>query len=89
MKDSTIQVICGPGKGKTASALGRGISALIHGKNVIMVQFLKGSMDSDNMEVLNVWNRNLNCSVLKNLLWFLISFLKRKKRKPGSISAMG
>ena len=52
MKNSTIQVICGPGKGKTASALGRGISALIHGKNVIMVQFLKGSMDSDNMEVL-------------------------------------
>lgn len=52
MKDSMIQVICGPGKGKTASALGRGVSALIRGKNVIMVQFLKGSMDSDNMEVL-------------------------------------
>ena len=52
MKENLIQVICGPGKGKTASALGRGISALIHGKNVIMVQFLKGSMDSDNMEVL-------------------------------------
>lgn len=45
-------MICGPGKGKTASALGRGVSALIRGKNVIMVQFLKGSMDSDNMEVL-------------------------------------
>ena len=41
MKDSMIQVICGPGKGKTASALGRGVSALIRGKNVIMVQFLK------------------------------------------------
>ena len=52
MKDSMIQVICGPGKGKTASAIGRGVSALIRGKNVIMVQFLKGSMDSDNMEVL-------------------------------------
>ncbi len=52
MKDSMIQVICGPGKGKTASALGRGVSALIRGKNVIMVQFLKGAMDSDNMEVL-------------------------------------
>ena len=52
MKDSMIQVICWPGKGKTASALGRGVSALIRGKNVIMVQFLKGSMDSDNMEVL-------------------------------------
>ena len=34
MKDSTIQVICGPGKGKTASALGRGISALIHGNDI-------------------------------------------------------
>ena len=62
MKNSTIQVICGPGKGKTASALGRGISALIHGKNVIMVQFLKGSMDSDNMEVLKRAKYFITCS---------------------------
>ena len=52
MKESMIQVICGPGKGKTASALGRGVTALLKGKTVIMVQFLKGSMDMDNMEII-------------------------------------
>ena len=26
MKENLIQVICGPGKGKTASALGRGVT---------------------------------------------------------------
>ena len=52
MKESMIQVICGPGKGKTTSAIGRGISALTKGSNVIMVQFLKGSLDMDNMEIL-------------------------------------
>ena len=45
MKENLIQVICGPGKGKTASALGRGVTALLKGKTVIMVQFLKGSLD--------------------------------------------
>ena len=52
MKESMIQVICGPGKGKSTSAMGRGISALAKGSNVIMVQFLKGSLDMDNMEIL-------------------------------------
>lgn len=52
MKESMIQVICGPGKGKTTSAIGRGISALTKGSDVIMVQFLKGSLDMDNMEIL-------------------------------------
>ena len=52
MKENLIQVICGPGKGKTASALGRGVTALLKGKTVIMVQFLKGSMDMDNMEII-------------------------------------
>ena len=36
MKENLIQVICGPGKGKTASALGRGVTALLKGKTVIM-----------------------------------------------------
>lgn len=52
MKESMVQVICGPGRGKTTGAIGRGISALTNGKNVIMVQFLKGSLDMDNMEIL-------------------------------------
>ena len=51
MKENLIQVICGPGKGKTASALGRGVTALLKGKTVIMVQFLKGSMETEGMEI--------------------------------------
>ena len=52
MKESMIQVICGSGRGKTTSAMGRGISALARGKCVIMVQSLKGALDSDNMEII-------------------------------------
>ena len=51
MKENLRQVICGPGKGKTASALGRGVTALLKGKTVIMVQFLKGSMETEGMEI--------------------------------------
>ena len=52
MKESMIQVICGPGRGKSTGALGRGISALNKGQSVIMVQFLKGSLDLQNAEVI-------------------------------------
>ena len=52
MKENLIQVICGPGKGKTASALGRGVTALLKGKTVIMVQFLKGSMETEGMGII-------------------------------------
>ena len=51
MKNNIIQVICGPGRGKTTAALGRGISALTQNKKTIMVQFLKGAIDPKNMEV--------------------------------------
>ena len=52
MNESLIQIICGPGRGKTSSAIGRGVMALGTGKSVIMVQFLKGSMDADRMSVI-------------------------------------
>lgn len=52
MKECLIQVICGPGKGKTSSAIGRGITALTEGKSVIMVQFLKGSLEMRNMDII-------------------------------------
>ena len=52
MKESMIQVICGPGRGKTTSAIGRGLTALTKGKCVYMVQFLTGALDADNMEII-------------------------------------
>ncbi len=52
MKESMIQVICGPGRGKTTSAIGRGLTALGGGSTVIMVQFLKGSLEAEGMEVI-------------------------------------
>ena len=52
MKNNIIQVICGPGRGKSTAALGRGISALTQNQTVIMVQFLKGAIDPRNMEVI-------------------------------------
>ena len=52
MKECLIQFICGPGKGKTSSAIGRGITALTEGKSVIMVQFLKGSLEMRNMDII-------------------------------------
>lgn len=52
MKESMIQVICGPGKGKTTSAIGRGVVALGQGASVIMVQFLKGALDMEHMEII-------------------------------------
>ena len=37
-----VEVYCGQGKGKTSSALGHCIKAAGQGKQVIIVQFLKG-----------------------------------------------
>ncbi|MCI9178873.1 MAG: cob(I)yrinic acid a c-diamide adenosyltransferase [Lachnospiraceae bacterium] len=52
MKNGTVQVICGSGKGKTSMALGLAISALAEQKRVIMIQFLKGSLELERMDVL-------------------------------------
>jgi len=49
--DSSIQVYYGPGRGKTTAALGLGIRAAAAGKQVIMVQFLKGK-SSDTLDYL-------------------------------------
>ena len=40
--ESFIQIYHGTGRGKTTAALGLGIRACAKGKQVIMVQFLKG-----------------------------------------------
>ena len=52
MENGTIRVICGPGNGKTASAIGYGIIGAAAKKRVIVVQFLKGVLEEDNVEIL-------------------------------------
>ncbi len=44
---SKVQVICGSGIGKTSAAIGYGIKKAGIGKEVIIVQFLKGSENGD------------------------------------------
>lgn len=52
MKDGIVQVICGSGRGKTSLAVGLAVSALAEKKRVIMIQFLKGSLEPERMDVL-------------------------------------
>ena len=48
-----MQIIYGPGKGKTALALGKGLSAVTKGKTAVLIQFLQGDLDEDQMAVYN------------------------------------
>lgn len=45
-----IEIICGRGSGKTSLALGRAIQALSGHKQVIMIQFLKGSLKQSDLD---------------------------------------
>ncbi len=42
MKNGWIEVICGSGRGKTALAMGKGLTEVADQKSVIMIQFLRG-----------------------------------------------
>lgn len=42
MEQGMISIFYGEGRGKTAAALGEAIKAVIQGKSVILIQFLKG-----------------------------------------------
>lgn len=50
MKNGNIEVICGTGAGKSALAMGKGITALMQQKSVIMIQFLKGSQKKEGQD---------------------------------------
>ena len=45
MEKGTVRIICGPGSGKTASAVGLGMMGVFAGKSVIIVQFLRGELN--------------------------------------------
>lgn len=52
MENGKISVIYGPGKGKSASALGYGVMGALAHKQVIMVQFLKGVLEENGAGIL-------------------------------------
>ena len=52
MTSGRVRVICGPGYGKSASALGYAMMGVFRGKRVIMVQFLKGMLGEGAADVL-------------------------------------
>ena len=52
MKKGMVHVICGPGKGKSASALGYALMGALAEKKVIVVQYLKGMLEEDDAELL-------------------------------------
>lgn len=47
MCDEKVTVYCGNGKGKTTAALGYAIQSAGQGKNVIIIQFLKGRKETE------------------------------------------
>lgn len=47
-----IEVICGTGTGKTSLAVGKGIAALTEQKSVIVIQFLKGCVKAEVLDIL-------------------------------------
>lgn len=52
MNKGKVQVICGFGQGKTTAAIGTAVSSVSAGKTVIMIQFLKGNLESEQFDVL-------------------------------------
>lgn len=47
MDKGYVQVFCGNGDGKSSAAIGKGILSAIEGKQVIVVQFMKGKNESE------------------------------------------
>ena len=52
MRKGMVHVICGPGKGKSSSAVGFGIMGALEEKKVIIIQYLKGVLEEDDKELL-------------------------------------
>ena len=51
-KNGMVHVLCGPGKGKSASAVGAGVIGAMAEKRVIVIQFMKGILEKDDAELL-------------------------------------
>lgn len=47
MKKGTVKIFYGDGEGKTSAAIGGAVKAAAQGKNVVIIQFLKGNQCHD------------------------------------------
>lgn len=81
MKRGNVEVICGEGLGKTSLALGKGLSALMEHKRVIMIQFLKGCSPKDEQEILERLEPDFKVFRFESPIHFLKNCRKRKKQK--------
>ena len=52
MDKGRVMAYCGNGMGKTSAALGNGIKAAVEGKQIYVVQFMKGQLSNDFYEKL-------------------------------------
>ena len=71
MKESMIQVICGPGRSKTTSAIGRGLTALTKESASIWYSSLRAPWMQITWRSYSVWNRNLKFSDFEKTPVFL------------------
>ena len=88
MKKGKVHIIFGTGMGKTAMALGRGVSAAMHGRKVIMRQFLMGVLSHETADGLKQLE-HLKYSDLKNRMSIMKISLKKAKRKSSAIFRTG
>ena len=61
-----IQIFTGEGRGKTPAALGEALMAAALGKQVVIIQFLKGRGLQESL-TREGWSRRSSCSGLKSL----------------------
>lgn len=81
MKKGKVHIIFGTGMGKTAMALGRGVSAAMHGRKVIMIQFLKGVLSHETADGLKQLEPAFKVFRFKNRMSIMKISLKKAKRK--------
>lgn len=81
MKKGTVRVICGPGNGKSAAAIGYGMMGVFQKKKVIMVQFLKGVLDESAMEVLKRMEPEMNVFRFEHSKGFFSDLSEKQKQE--------
>jgi len=81
MKKGMVRVICGPGSGKSAAAVGYGIMGISQKKRVIMIQFLKGVLDESATEILKRMEPEMKLFRFEHSRGFFSDLPKKQKQE--------